>query len=172
MKKIKRLSLSGLEKESIKLSVQEQMSIYAGSGIDGLCYFEGLEILSKFVGCNYSESYYINSYAATHGGYSSIMTASGQLLGVDATNANSYLTTQFSASAASLNNYQALLTSGNEILTTMNISAGVAHAIVITGYDSATGKYIYSDANGTGQEISASQLNSALSMAVSSGIPH
>lgn len=59
MKKLQKLTFENLAKESILLTVQEQINIYAGSGIDGLCYFEGLEILSGMFGCNYDQSYYI-----------------------------------------------------------------------------------------------------------------
>lgn len=172
MKKIKKLSLSGLAQESVVMSVQEQMNIYAGSGIDGFCYFEGLEILSNIFGCNYSDSYYINSYASSHGGYSSIIDFStGELLGVDPSSANEYLHTQFEASSVGLSGYSAALASGNKILTSLNVGNGVVHAIVITGYDPNTGNYTYSDANGGGQ-TSANQLNFSMSMSVSNCYTH
>jgi hypothetical protein len=64
MKKLQKLTFENLAKESILLTVQEQMNIYAGSGIDGLCYFEGLEILSTMFGCNYSINYFIRAYTS------------------------------------------------------------------------------------------------------------
>ena len=171
MKKLKKLSLTTLSSESIVLSVQQQMEIYAGVGIDGLCYFEGLAILSGIFNCNYSEMYYVNNYAATHGGYGAIFDASLHLKGVEASSAVSYLTTQFTASSIGIGGFSSALASGQKIMTDLNQGNGVSHAVIITGYNSSTGMYTYQDANGTGT-ASASQLNTSFSMAVSSGIPH
>jgi hypothetical protein len=95
MKKLQKLSLSKLALEQEIISTEEQIQIYAGSGIDGLGFYEGIEITSIGLPGNeyHSENYYIQNYASTHGGFSSIISG-GSYLGVKGGDTLSYLEAQ------------------------------------------------------------------------------
>ena len=125
MKKLQKLSLAKLAQEHVVLSTKEQMQIYAGSGIDGLCYFDGLEILSSLTGCNYSESYYINAYANVYGAstivpsvyYDSQGNMRANLPGVPVASALSFMQTQFTGHNVSAADYQSSLAQGGYRMT-------------------------------------------------------
>ncbi|GAB3432292.1 hypothetical protein [Niabella aquatica] len=158
-KSLKRLKFESLQDEFDILSEEDSANVFAGSGIDGLCYFEALNIISRYyISGGISVSAFMNTYGSTYG-YSSFIGASG-ISGVSGFS-DPYNFTQgiFNMSFISVQDMcSATHASGNSpILALQDMGSGVMHAIVITGWDSNIGKYTYEDANGV-KTISESEI--------------
>jgi hypothetical protein len=169
MKKLQKLTFDELADQAITLTIEEQMAMYAGTApIDGLCFFEALAILSEMMGCNYGQNYYMSTYAASHGGYSSLFTLSFKwtgsryenvtvLKGVSYQDTVTYLQTEFAATHVNAGDIPGVVGNGGKLYAVMDTGAGSGHAVVLTGYDAATNTYTYQDAGGT-KTIEANRL--------------
>jgi hypothetical protein len=134
------------------LSEQEKMAIVAG-GVDGYCYFYCMEYLTSYYGCSDMD---INSYMASYAseyGFSDLQNGGIS----DMSRIASFTLSYFSISAGiNMGNMSAFLNlnASNTIMAFFSTGSEKDpqdHAVVITGYNTATGKYKYKDPT-TGKE--------------------
>jgi hypothetical protein len=154
MKKVRKVSLFELVDiiGDRVLSEKEKMSIIAG-GIDGYCYFYCMEYLTSYYGCSDMD---INSYMASYAseyGFSDLLNGGIS----DMSRIASFTLSYFSISAGiDMSNMSAFLnlSASNTIMAFFSTGSKENpqdHAVVIMGYNAATGKYKYKDPT-TGEE--------------------
>jgi hypothetical protein len=160
---IKKISL--FSPESLKsfidtrvLSDEEKTAILAG-GVDGYCYFYCLEYLTQLYNCSdMSVASYVQAYAST---YNESLLVGGGIS--DMSRIQDFTFSYFNTSTVDMSNMSSFLTGGNTILAGFSTGPDSDHAVIITGYNSETGKYKYKDpTTGDEQEKSASEFRFGL----------
>jgi hypothetical protein len=156
MKKVRKISLFELVDiiGSRVLSEKEKMSIVAGAGVDGYCYFYCMEYLTSYYGCSdMNHGSYILAYMSAYNlSFSDVLDM--QVTGIsDMTTIQDFTFSYFSTATVSMGNMSAFLNqnSGNTIMAFFSTGQNSDHAVVITGYNAKTGKYKYKDPT-TGKE--------------------
>jgi hypothetical protein len=171
MKKLNKLSFEQLSEEIAVISPNILDSILGGTGIDGYCLFYALAYLSNGT---HDVNYYLNQYGHTYGYCSLLPNASGYIQGISATNATTFVGSNFTSTSISSSGIATAPGSGGRVLTDMKIMNGTSHAIIITGiastgYGTTTecASYNYLDPqNGTSGTIDENQINASMLMRV------
>jgi hypothetical protein len=153
------------------LSEKEKASIIAGAGTEGFCYFYCLQYLTSMYECSEMNSNdYISAFVSTYGPTSVYSMVNGNpVFGVSSlSNMTEFALSYFNMGAVNMSNMSAFLTSGGSNAIMAFYSSGTSenpqdHAVVITGYNAVTGKYIYTDpTTGTTGEKSASEFRAGM----------
>ncbi|MBB6130585.1 papain-like cysteine protease family protein [Mucilaginibacter lappiensis] len=111
--------------------------------VPGFCYFDALSFISQQSGVNHDQSYYETKFAQQTG-VTSVLNVSPQAALAFVSNNPDFKT----VSVGPGTNINVTLAAGYDILTDIRLAGadpGVTHAVVITGYDSSTGQFIYHD---------------------------
>ncbi len=160
MQKLKKLTLKNLEAEVPVIREIDSKKLFGGTQPTTtlpLCYFDSLNWLDDHFGNAHTDSFYYTNFTQQYGfGWIND--------GVTPDEANVFSGEYFNVTTnLAQSSWQNFLSNDGYIMTDINQGGNVSHAVIITGYNAATGEYNYHDAtNNTDSHGSASMFDASI----------